>query len=676
MSLRAADAHRPRTRNGFVLFWVGLFVLSVLMQYAGAMSPQSALAAGDCDSFAIFTTDAQGDTNNQNHYDSKPEVFLNGGPTSAGGGLTAGTVIYYQVQEPDGDPLMEIRSTVIGADGMFRVQLFPFETTTNNGNEYKVVASTNADLAQGGGCTKSDNFKVDGPGALKITKDVEGGPANFTGNFDITVDCGASGTFDATIHFPDPGFVVIDGIDAKAECEVTEVDPPNAPDGFEWGDPTFTGNPATIESKKTVTVGITNHLSELPEPMGNLRITKDITGGPAGGTSGSFDITIDCGDAGTFTETVTFPDPGEVTIDDIAAGAECTVTEIIQEDPPLGFFWGPPSYVGNPATIVNGQTVTIEITNNLQPKPEPGLTVDKGVSLSADGPFTANLNTTVGTTVHYRITITNTGDVELTGVTLTDNTFNLAAEGCTIPTTLAVGAHFDCNYDAVATLGTTTNIATGDSDQTGPDTGTATVVATPANVPGLIIDKSNDAPISAIGLPTVAPGATVTYTLAYTVSNGPVANAEIVDILPDGVTYVNGSATSNGTFVFQGYNPGDRSLRWTAASVAANGSVMYMATVDADAASLPQPLENVATIDSDATDEDTDDSIVFVAPPPLAETAPPGETAPPTDIAGSGNDAQPSVSFPLLLGLLGLIVAAVLMVTPTPSSLKGRGRKD
>jgi hypothetical protein len=108
MSLRAAEAHRPRSRNGFVLLAVALFVLSVLMQYLGAMSPQRALAAGDCDSFAIFTTDAAGNTNNQNHYDSKPEVYLNGGPTSAGS-LTAGTTLYYQVQEPDGTPLMAIR---------------------------------------------------------------------------------------------------------------------------------------------------------------------------------------------------------------------------------------------------------------------------------------------------------------------------------------------------------------------------------------------------------------------------------------------------------------------------------------------------------------------------------------------------------------------------------------
>ena len=104
------------------------------------------------------------------------------------------------------------------------------------------------------------------------------------------------------------------------------------------------------------------------DPPGSLKITKDLTGGP-GNFSTDFDITVNCGEAGTFKGVIGFPDPGEATIDEIAAGAVCTVTEIIQEnDPPLGFHYGPPIYVGNPATIVSGQTVTIGITNTLVPK--------------------------------------------------------------------------------------------------------------------------------------------------------------------------------------------------------------------------------------------------------------------------------------------------------------------
>ena len=200
MSPRGSLALMPRTKRAVVLFWTAILIMTLAFQYAAAATPGSALAAEGCDSFAIYTTDVNGDAVNQNHYASKPEVYLNGGP-SKGVGLTAGTKLYYQVREPDGTPLMEIRSIVLSNDGTFRVQLYPFDTTSNNGGEYKVVVSTEADLSEGG-CTKSDNFKVDGPGSLKITKSVEGGPSNVSGDFDIHVDCGAAGSFNRTISFP------------------------------------------------------------------------------------------------------------------------------------------------------------------------------------------------------------------------------------------------------------------------------------------------------------------------------------------------------------------------------------------------------------------------------------------------------------------------------------------
>ena len=150
---------------------------------------------------------------------------------------------------------------------------------------------------------------------------------------------------------------------------------------------------------------------------------------------------------------------------------------------------GPQPFAGTVTLTIKFSNGSVEATYSKtmtaqDPCPAPGFTVDKGVSLSADGPFVANLTTTTGTTVHYRITITNTGNVALTGVTLSDDTFDLAAKGCTVPTTLAVGAHYDCNYTSTAVTGTTTNIATGDTDQTGPDTGTATVVAGAGEVSG------------------------------------------------------------------------------------------------------------------------------------------------------------------------------------------------
>ena len=57
--------------------------------------------------------------------------------------------------------------------------------------------------------------------------------------------------------------------------------------------------------------------------------------------------------------------------------------------------------------------------------------------------------------------------------------------------------------------------------------------------PALGVDKSNNAPLIG-GDPTASEGDTVTYTLDYTVTDGPVTNGVLTDVLPVGVTYVDG----------------------------------------------------------------------------------------------------------------------------------------
>jgi fimbrial isopeptide formation D2 family protein len=545
----------PRTKRGLVVFFSALLMLSLALQYASAMTPRSALASQvECFSFAIQTTDPNGEQNNGNIYASKPDVYLNGGPGPSGQ-LPEGTIVYYRVEEPNGTPLSEIRQVAADADGKFFVQLFPFDTTTNPGGEYSVTASQLPNLAKGS-CTKNDNFKVDGPGNLKIVKAVDGGEAE--GDFDFHVDCGLSGKFDVTVSFPDPGFKTITGIDALAECTVTETDMPNPPANFEWGNVTINGSPATIASDATVTVTATNHLIR---QTGSLKITKVIPGVPEG-YSGSFGVHVTCDEGGPFDATIAFPDPGFVTINNIPAGATCAVIETTKSAPPAGFLFAG-SNVNGPVTIAANQTAELTVTNLLS---------------------------------------------ELTGT------------------------------------------------------------------PVLTIDKSNDAPL-VNNLPTADVGDTVTYTLAYTLADGPAANGVIKDVLPTGVTYVTGSATNsgNGEFVFQGYDSGTRTLTWTAASVTASGSVTYKATVDEGAAALAQPLVNTATIDSDDTEPDSDTSQVFVAPPPLAETAPPTTTAPPTDVAGTGSGSSSSGGS-MLLVLLALAGIALLSLILLPGDRKSRQR--
>ncbi|HWJ03112.1 MAG TPA: hypothetical protein VNU93_05490, partial [Verrucomicrobiae bacterium] len=118
---------------------------------------------------AIWTTDYLGHVVNGNViYESKPDVYLNGGPDKSGK-LPDG-MYYIQVTEPDGTLL----GTTVGGkwgpqtyevkDGEFvngLIQLFQatrFKTTTNPGGEYKVWVSTDSKFPSS--LSKTDNFKV------------------------------------------------------------------------------------------------------------------------------------------------------------------------------------------------------------------------------------------------------------------------------------------------------------------------------------------------------------------------------------------------------------------------------------------------------------------------------------------------------------------------------------
>jgi hypothetical protein len=109
---------------------------------------------------AIFTTDPQGNRVNQNIYDSKDQVYLQGGPDQQGAHLPDG-LYYYRVTDPSGHTVLypEGYRTVTVANGVFpATQLAPFTTTPNQGGEYKVWVSRVSTF--NGRCTKTDNFKV------------------------------------------------------------------------------------------------------------------------------------------------------------------------------------------------------------------------------------------------------------------------------------------------------------------------------------------------------------------------------------------------------------------------------------------------------------------------------------------------------------------------------------
>ena len=177
-------------------------------------------------------------------------------------------------------------------------------------------------------------------------------------------------------------------------------------------------------------------------------------------------------------------------------------------------------------------------------------------------------------------------------------------------------------------------------------------------VPTLVIDKVADVEVITISGEDdelVADPSVVTWTLTWTLANGPVANAVITDEIPVGFEFLD--ASDGGTLV-------DGSVNWTFAELTASGSVTFRTTVDPETISRVAPTVNVAVIDSDETepDEGEDEVSVVVEPPVLGGTPTPRPSLPNT-AAGFGTNGEP-VTIPVellvafFLGSLGVLTLA------------------
>ena len=114
----------------------------------------------------------------------------------------------------------------------------------------------------------------------------------------------------------------------------------------------------------------------------------------------------------------------------------------------------------------------------------------------------------------------------------------------------------------------------------------------------------------------------VTWTLTYTLTNGPVTGAVITDPIPVGFTFLD--ASNGGTFA-------NGVVTWTfPGELNSSGSVTFQTTVNPATISRTAPTVNTATIDSNETAPDTGQDSVTVSdpasatgwqPPPLPNTA-------------------------------------------------------
>ena len=308
---------------------------------------------------------------------------------------------------------------------------------------------------------------------------------------------------------------------------MTEGTRPAAPGGYDWGTASYTGNPATITAGGNATVGITNPLAIIPAP--GLAIEKGVSltngsgYGPSLTTSVGTTVYYRIHVSNTGNAALSGVTLVDSLFDLVAKG--CTIPTTLAIGAGFDCDYSDVAKVGtttNTATADSTETTSVNDSATVTVASAPGLAIEKGVSLTNGSGYGPSLTTSVGTTVYYRIHVSNTGNAALSGVTLVDNLFDLVAKGCTIPTTLAIGAGFDCDYSDVAKVGTTTNTATADSTETTSVNDSATV--TVASAPGLAIEKTAN--------PTSLPygGGSVTYTYAVTnTGNTPLYDVELID---------------------------------------------------------------------------------------------------------------------------------------------------
>ena len=392
----------------------------------------------------------------------------------------------------------------------------------------------------------------------------------------------------------------------------------------------------------------------------------------------------------------------------VVAGAAAPSDPVVF--PAAGTFYWQAAYSGD----ANNAPATSTCTDEVLTVTTPDLHTVKLVKTN-DGSFGPTSTANPGDTLTFQITITNNGDADATNVPVSDDinailahaTYNGdCSNGCnfvggvltwTIPTIAKSGGSVVLTFsvDLAATFPDGTTALPNVVVVEGPGSNCAAAegaslaaielavdadcdTTTTVDAFSLVLDKTNDAPLedlvlpdkTVVSLPTADEGKTVTYTLTYTVGALDVTNAVITDVVPEGLQYIDGSATSNAEFTFDGYDSTTRTLSWMAAKVTENGSVTYDALVVKGASELAQPLTNVASIGSDQTPPDDASSDVFVPVIPLSETAPP------TDVSGhTQGTSAPGFSLMLILAVLGGLILVIGFVTPVPEVVRRRSRR-
>ncbi len=189
---------------------------------------------------------------------------------------------------------------------------------------------------------------------------------------------------------------------------------------------TYSGRTAniTLQPGDSVTCTYTN--SPIIPDVGRIKIIKTVDAGGSSFTSGTFEVTASCGEAGTFVKDIMYPAPGFIEIGDLPTGTECTVTETDKPTPPSDYSWGSEVITGSPATVTFQGTATVTVANKLT-RDLGSLEITKTLDVGG-----SNFDTTTTFAISYECT--------LAGVVTKSGTANLAKDGVATITGIPTGS--------------------------------------------------------------------------------------------------------------------------------------------------------------------------------------------------------------------------------------------
>ncbi|HJW76618.1 MAG TPA: DUF11 domain-containing protein, partial [Thermoleophilia bacterium] len=286
--------------------------------------------------------------------------------------------------------------------------------------------------------------------------------------------------------------------------------------------------------------------------------------------------------------------------------------------------------------------------------------------------------------VVFSYLVTNTGTASLENISLVDDNATPADTSDDVvlvcpETTLAAGESMTCTATLPVDFGVRTNVAVVTAnpvlDVEGEVSASDDAVV---RVPQLVIEKSftgNTNGETAEGKQALE-GDILTYTLAYDLTDGPVTDGIITDVLPEGLVYLNLTATDSDEFSFLDYDEATRTLTWTAPIVTKDGTVTYQVAVEDGAAALEQPLENIVTIDAGETAPDDDTADVFVSKPEPEITPTPRITPPPTSAIDQGSESPAGSGLLLLLVAIAGLMLGAGVLAPSPARARRRNRRS